>query len=598
MLDPDSTSSNNSKIDAVSIRDHESTSLCTEDMGAVLLSDSKSDIATADIIGTSSSSTVSASEKFSYHENSESHKSSEETLLAFNQKPVSARLSAQVSKEMEKAQKALITIVSCMKFLVICGLFLKANKKRRLIELRGNEIPDIKDWLFKHHNWLSYDIQNEILQLLPLTLLCNLNQDIKKNKYFALIVDETTDNSTKEQVSISLRHVNDDFDVFEDFIGFGHMKGAQAVISSKENRAIYIHCFSHSLNSALIHASSTVPEILNVLENVHTLAKFFNESAKRTTIFLNYKADDNPALAKNTTLNPLLKSKESVANRLSAFFEKTSSLFHLEVSVIVFGITEEHARNLQTSDLSITSALRKTEIVMGRLTDLRTEEKFTELEDLDLQPVSLPRVQKPPKRLEHSINVSPPVQYSSPEQFLKQKYFTVIDSIKGEIESRFQHPGVAIYKAFVNVLVKSSNGEVENIRDQVLQICEPFKGDLNVERFTRQLAMLTELTAGRKINNVHDVLDSIRREQPQTRRLFSEVCTCFKLPLVLPATSATAERTFSALRHLKTWLRSTMTQERLNHIAVLAVHWDLAKDFSNLDIANKFISSKESRKLN
>ncbi|KAJ8868439.1 hypothetical protein PR048_029955 [Dryococelus australis] len=493
--DPASTSSNNSKGDAVRIRDRESTSLCTEDLGAVLLSYYKSDIATADIIGTSSSPSASvdptfivsgycnwkkASEKYSYHENCESHKGSEEALLAFNQKPVSARLSAQVSKEMEK-----------------------------------------------RHNRLSCDIQNVILQLLSLTVVCNLNQDIKKNKYFALIVDETTENSTKEKVSISLRHVNDDFD---DFIGLYETSSTMgdtlaaiiedvllrldlpiednrgqcydvatartplAVISSKENRAIYMHCFSHSLKLALIHASSTVSEILNVLENVHTLAKCFNESDKRTTSFLNYKAVDDTALAKNTTLKPLchtrwivrskslnvvnsqyetilsaldsLKYKESVANGLSAFFEKTSSSFYLKVSVIVFGITEELARNMQTSDISIKSTLRQMEIVMGSLTDLRTGEKFTELWE------------------------------------------------------------------------KSSNGEVENIRDQVLQICEHLKGDLNVEKSTRQLAMLTELTAGRKINSFHGVLDSIRREQSQTRRLFSEVCTCLGLLLILPATSA------------------------------------------------------------
>ncbi|KAJ8894614.1 hypothetical protein PR048_007278 [Dryococelus australis] len=197
---------------------------------------------------------------------------------------------------------------------------------------------------------------------------------------------------------------------------------------------------------------------------------------------------------------------------------------------------------------------------MGRITDIRTEDKFTELwekvkkrgEDLDLQSGSLPRVRIPSKH-----NIQAPSSSSD----------KIIDGIKCEIESRYQHPGVAIYKAIENVLVKSSNGEVENIT-----------GDLNVERFTKQFA-------------------EPRREHPQIRRLFSEVCTCLKLLLVSPATSATAERTFSAaLKYLKTWLRSTMTQERLNHITVLAVHWDLAKNISNLDIANTFISSKESRK--
>ncbi len=34
--------------------------------------------------------------------------------------------------------------------------------------------------------------------------------------------------------------------------------------------------------------------------------------------------------------------------------------------------------------------------------------------------------------------------------------------------------------------------------------------------------------------------------------------------VVSPATNALSERSFSALRHLKTWLRSTMHQTRLN----------------------------------
>ena len=39
----------------------------------------------------------------------------------------------------------------------------------------------------------------------------------------------------------------------------------------------------------------------------------------------------------------------------------------------------------------------------------------------------------------------------------------------------------------------------------------------------------------------------------------TEISTCIKLLLVLPASSATAERTFSNLTRLKTWLSSTMS---------------------------------------
>ena len=41
-----------------------------------------------------------------------------------------------------------------------------------------------------------------------------------------------------------------------------------------------------------------------------------------------------------------------------------------------------------------------------------------------------------------------------------------------------------------------------------------------------------------------------------------------KLLLACPVSSCECERSFSALRRLKTWLRATMTQCRLNYISV------------------------------
>ena len=46
----------------------------------------------------------------------------------------------------------------------------------------------------------------------------------------------------------------------------------------------------------------------------------------------------------------------------------------------------------------------------------------------------------------------------------------------------------------------------------------------------------------------------------------------------LPVTTATSERSFSALKRLKTYLRSTMKEERLNALAMLYVHRDIPLD--------------------
>ena len=42
--------------------------------------------------------------------------------------------------------------------------------------------------------------------------------------------------------------------------------------------------------------------------------------------------------------------------------------------------------------------------------------------------------------------------------------------------------------------------------------------------------------------------------------------------MVLPVTSCEAECSFSTLRRLKTYLRTTMSQERLNGLALLNVY--------------------------
>ena len=46
----------------------------------------------------------------------------------------------------------------------------------------------------------------------------------------------------------------------------------------------------------------------------------------------------------------------------------------------------------------------------------------------------------------------------------------------------------------------------------------------------------------------------------QSQSLLSEVVKLMKLVLVMPVTNVTSERSFSALKRVKTYLRSSMTQ--------------------------------------
>jgi len=80
--------------------------------------------------------------------------------------------------------------------------------------------------------------------------------------------------------------------------------------------------------------------------------------------------------------------------------------------------------------------------------------------------------------------------------------------------------------------------------------------------------------------------------------LLNAVERMFKLLVVLPASSATAERSFSTLRRLKNYLRLTrpMTQEGLNHVAVRHVHKTRVDALDINKIKQLFIHTNEYRR--
>jgi len=137
---------------------------------------------------------------------------------------------------------------------------------------------------------------------------------IQKSPYFSIIVDETTDVSTKEQVSMCLRYLESDLNISEKFLGMykvssttgetltqviidvltrcnlsvdklrgqcydgasnmsGTFTGVQARIQQMQPRALYVHCTAHSLNLALHETTSEVPYIRDSLQYLNDAAK-------------------------------------------------------------------------------------------------------------------------------------------------------------------------------------------------------------------------------------------------------------------------------------------------------------------------------------
>ena len=75
--------------------------------------------------------------------------------------------------------------------------------------------------------------------------------------------------------------------------------------------------------------------------------------------------------------------------------------------------------------------------------------------------------------------------------------------------------------------------------------------------------------------------------------MFSEVDKLVRIYLTIPVTTATGERSFSAVQYIKTYLTPTMSQQRLNNIMLLNVHKDLTDGLDLPTIARQFVDSNE-----
>ena len=84
--------------------------------------------------------------------------------------------------------------------------------------------------------------------------------------------------------------------------------------------------------------------------------------------------------------------------------------------------------------------------------------------------------------------------------------------------------------------------------------------------------------------------------KPGYRDLLSEICIVLQLLLVLPATNAESERVFSTQKRIKTYLRSSMGQARLNHLMLMNIHEEEAKSLSLGVVANEFGSKNDRRR--
>ena len=86
--------------------------------------------------------------------------------------------------------------------------------------MRAEDKPEVLQWLDKSaRKHTAPENQNEMLELKAHRVLRRILEEIHSSPYLTVMVDEATDKSNKEQLTLVVRWVSDDFVVSEEFLG-------------------------------------------------------------------------------------------------------------------------------------------------------------------------------------------------------------------------------------------------------------------------------------------------------------------------------------------------------------------------------------------
>ena len=131
------------------------------------------------------------------------------------------------------------------------------------------------------------------------------------------------------------------------------------------------------------------------------------------------------------------------------------------------------------------------------------------------------------------------------------------------------------------------------MKKNLKSVAELYQSDLHFEDLKVQLTTLS-LQLPDSNPSFSDILEYLLTLSQPARIIYSEVVTLMKLLLVMLESNAKRERSLSALRRVKTYLSTTMTQERLNNL-LLHVHQEHFDKLHLLAIAEEFVSCSKHR---
>ena len=275
-----------------------------------------------------------ALEKIRSHEGSHLHREAKLKWMARGQPTIEAQLNSHLAQLQMTRRNGLLLQLRAIIYLTRQGIAVGGHTElegnlQQLMQMWSEENEVVKLWL-RENRYTSHQAVNEIIEILGKTVLRNLLKkitDVSGPAWFSIIADEATDIvHAAEQLNLSIRWINDNYEVHEDLIGLcrvpdtkaetlfqiikdllircnlplalcrgqaydgaanmqGRRTGVATRIKNEQPAALPVHCYAHSLNLCLQDVGRRLVCLRDALEICKGIVDRIRLSPKQLHLF-------------------------------------------------------------------------------------------------------------------------------------------------------------------------------------------------------------------------------------------------------------------------------------------------------------------------
>ncbi|XP_028413650.1 uncharacterized protein LOC114536504 [Dendronephthya gigantea] len=462
-------------------------------------------------------------------------------------------------------------------------------------------------------------------------------KEINECTFISVQVDETSDVSTKEQVSMIVR-MDKGCKIVERQLGFedvstksdaaaisqfvkdklsphsnikdklvmqtydgaavmsGHVSGVQVRVRQEYPFAYFVHCAAHRLNLVLCQSASSIAPVKIFFVDIGAFCTFTSNAPQRKA-FLNSHQIEFPSPGdtrwyyRSRVISVLHRNYQKLHDIFLGVVDepgswdgeslgKISGLLHNISSFLFCFLVCVFQQIFQQSSILY-------EILQGQQTDFNYG--MVRIQRFVTFVSSLRSDDKFSELYQEAVDIlGPPESRLEKRHNHKQIYFEIIDSIVSMMNERFQDMKQYAFLDLFNPKKFASWGGVVP-PEKIILLKEMYGPLYDISMLESQLSFIYRDQDFHK-DTCNELLTYIFKFNLQSS--IPEAVKLMKMNVVLSVTSASVERSFSCLKRVKTYLRNRMSQGRLSSLCRISIHRDILKEKEDANVLHSDVVEK------